>query len=128
MPKPPPSPPRRNYLRILGLGVFILVFACLPILAYFAHDRPWILLVLSFFYIVVAFVLQSRLIVCVLAGIGLGLIFDSGIASDDPWRRVMQYIAQLAIGVVVGIIAGLIWERAALEVDEPVHPRPKKRR
>jgi hypothetical protein len=128
MPKPPPAPPRRTYREILGLGVFGLVLASLPMLAYFTYDHPWILMVLSFFYIVVAFVMRSRLIICTLIGILLGLIFDSGVKDAAPETRLWIFVGQLTLGVLVGILAGLVWERTEIETDEPVRAPSKKRR
>jgi uncharacterized membrane protein YccC len=126
MSKPPT--PRRTTLQKLGLGVFLVVLAGLPVMAYFTSDHPWILMVLAFFYIVTAFVLQSRLIACVLMGIGLSLLFDSGVQQSEPLMRLWILIWQLAVGVLVGILAGLIWERTQTEGENATPPDREEKR
>lgn len=124
--RPEKSPDPLTWKSILSFGMFGLVLCCLPVLAYFTFDHPWILMVLSFFYIVTAFVLRSRLIVSTLIGIFVGLVFGASNTPRDS--NVPSWIGGLVVGVLIGILAGLAWDRVDADEDEPEPRKPKRRR
>lgn len=121
----PSRPP--DVRRVVGRGLFGLVLASLPAAVYVGHDRWWVVLGAASVYVAAAFALRSRLVVCTLAGIGVGAIFDSGVKQDSPEARVWRLAAQIAVGTVIGVAAGVVWEQASAFPAARERPKRKKR-
>lgn len=126
--KPRPDAKRSNsqkWLSILGMVAFVLALCGMPVLAYFTWSNPWILLFVTFFFVVTAIVLQSRVISCTLAGIFLGMLFDPVVNSPDP---VWHTVKCLAFGLFVGAAIGFLWDHGELPDEEPARIKPKPHR
>lgn len=124
----PKKPEPRKWLSMLGLAAFVLALCGMPVLAYFTWSNPWILLFLTFFYIVTAFVLQSRVISCVLAGVFLGLFLDPVVNSGGPVSQIWETVKCLLFGLFVGAAIGFLWDYGPLPDEEPIRTKPKPHR
>ncbi len=121
------SPPKPNVRHFLGIGLLTLVLASLPVISYFGHQRPWILLLIVLFYIVIAFVLRSRLVICTLAGILLGSMFGNTAKSGSLESQVRETIGRFVAGVIIGFTIGLAWDNSETQPLHTKMPIRKKR-
>lgn len=109
--------PMAGKRRKLGVGVFVAVLAGLPVLAYFQVDQPWIIMGLTFFYIVTAFVLQSRLVSATLGGVFLGFLSAPQLYGNIRIEQLWESIAWQLMGVLIGLVFGVVWDYRASVAD-----------
>ncbi len=120
-------PPPRKIWRGIAFAVIVLVLSGLPVLTFFQWDNVGVIVGVACFYVAIAIGLRSRLIIGTVTGIGLALMFDSGVTSPDPLTRILQPVFQVIIGLIIGLIAGYLWDQSSAEVGLPDRTRRKKR-
>lgn len=115
-----PSEPSARWTprRIVELVAWIVVLAALPFAAQRWWNHPGVLIGLAVFYIVVALSLRSRLIICTLIGVVLGVMFDNGVKSGGLEQQAWEMVWHMIAGLAIGITIGLAWDRGDVEIGQ----------
>lgn len=107
--------------------ILFALLVSLPVLVFLDLQQPLVLLTLAAFYVLAAFLLRSRLILCMLAGLVFGLLaIDTKSSHQSVHYQVWQPIWSIGAGVLIGLAVGFIWDRGAT-MPERSEPTKKKR-
>jgi hypothetical protein len=111
-----------------ALGSVLLLIA-LPLLANRYWNQPLLWISVPLFYLATALWLRSRLMICALVGLMLGaMLIDGERGNQSETYQVWQPVWAIGVGLLIGIVIGVIWDRAQNFDAGPKRTRAKKRR
>lgn len=126
------EPPGRRWTAASLAGFTVFGLSLVLLLAFVANrywNQPVLWIGLPVVYIATALWLRSRLLVCALAGLVLGaMLIDTEASGQSETYRIWQPVWAIGVGLLIGLVTGVIWDRAQTFDAEPKRTRSKKRR